>query len=182
VVWPPNSPGRDEKDVRHVVDCEFKGPLRVDCVYIDAMLGWLARMLRTLFGLPAVYKAELEDSELVATECLVVTRDRELFRHRKGPTILLTTDDHVKWIAVFLWLGLKPFEKSVCPVCGGPLIEVPCVEAEKAVGHRLLSHMCWRCASCGRYYWMGSHWRGLRKLVEDARKTAIRCQGIDSVA
>ncbi len=161
-----------------MVDCEFKGPLRVDCVYVDSMLGWLARMLRILFGLPAVYGVGLEDSDLAATECLVVTRDKELFRRRKGPTLLLTTDDHVKWLAVFLRLGLRPFEKSACPICGGPLVEVPCDVAEKAVGHRVLSHVCWQCASCGRYYWVGSHWRGLRRLVDDARTTVIQCLGI----
>jgi len=161
-----------------VVDCEFKGPLRVDCVYVDAMLGWLARMLRILFGLSAVYKTELEDAELVTTECLVITRDRELFRRRRGPTILLATEDHVKWIAAFLRLGLKPLEKSACPLCGGQLLEVPCTEAEKAVGHRVLSHVCWRCSSCGRYYWVGSHWRRLLQLVQDAEKTVIQCRGI----
>lgn len=147
-----------------------------NCVYVDAMLGWLARILRILFGASVVYSPDAEDVELVETECLVVTRDEELFRRRRGPTILLKTDDHVKWVSVFLNLGMRPFEKSVCPLCGGELEEVDCGEAEAAVGHKIRSEKCWRCARCGKYYWVGSHWRRLRRLVEEAKAVAP-CSG-----
>jgi uncharacterized protein with PIN domain len=161
-----------------VVDCLLKGDPRLDCIYVDSMLGWLARMLRILFGVPAVYSAELKDAELAETECFVVTRDKDLFRRRRGPTLLIATDDHVKWVAVFLKMGLRPFTKSACPVCGGALAEVSCKEAERAVGHEIYSNRCWRCVFCGRFYWVGSHWRGLRQLVEEAEKTMVDCLNI----
>jgi uncharacterized protein with PIN domain len=135
-------------------------------------------MLRILFGVPAVYSAELKDAELAETECFVVTRDKDLFRRRRGSTLLIATDDHVKWVAAFLKLGLKPFTKSACPVCGGALAEVSCKEAERAVGHEIHSNRCWRCVFCGRFYWVGSHWRGLRRLVEEAEKTMVDCLNI----
>lgn len=135
-------------------------------------------MLRILFGLKVIYSSDLGDTELLNTECLVVTRDEELYKTRRGPTILIKTDDHVKWISIFLRLGLKPFEKSRCPLCGGDVVEVSCREAEKAVGHRIFSEKCWRCTSCGRYYWVGAHWRRLKKLVEEAYETTLDCINI----
>jgi uncharacterized protein with PIN domain len=161
------------------VACELKGSPRADCIYVDAMLGWLARMLRILFGARVVYSPGASDSELAATDCLVVTRDEELFRVRRGPTLLLRTDDHDAWIAAFLRLGFRPFERTACPACGGELVEVDCGEAERAVGHAVVSERCWRCTSCGHYYWVGSHWRGLRELVERARRADVDivCRG-----
>lgn len=147
------------------------------CIYVDAMLGWLARMLRILFGAEVLYSSSIGDSELLKTNCLVVTRDEELFRQRRGPTILLKTDDHVKWIAVFLRLGMRPFEKTRCPECGGELVKVSCSEAEAAVGHAIQSASCWRCVNCGKYYWVGSHWRRLRQLVREAEEVRAECLG-----
>jgi len=93
------------------------------------MLGWLARLLRIVFGLRVAYAPDLDDAELLRTECLVVTRDEEVFRARRGPALLLRTDDHVKWIAAFLSMGLPPFVKTACPICGGELVEIDCGEA-----------------------------------------------------
>jgi len=158
-----------------VVDCLYKGPLRFDCIYVDSMLGWLARLLRIVFGLRVVYAPDLEDAKLLRTDCLVVTRDEEVFKARRGPTLLLKTDDHVKWIAVFLSMGLPPFVKTACPICGGELVEIDCGEAGRIVGHVVYSEKCWRCTSCGRVYWVGSHWRGIRSLVEAARRANVNC-------
>lgn len=132
-------------------------------------------MLRILFGARAIYSPDLDDSELAEADCLVVTRDEELFKTRRGPTLLIKTDDHVKWVSIFLKLGLRPLEKSVCPHCGGELVEVDCTEAEKAVGHPIASAACWRCTSCGRYYWVGSHWRRLRQLLDEAAEAQVTC-------
>ncbi|MEM1926768.1 MAG: Mut7-C RNAse domain-containing protein, partial [Pyrobaculum sp.] len=65
-----------------MVDCLIKGGGDYDCVYVDSMLGWLAKMLRIVFGLVVYYKNDVDDSELLQTKCLVVTRDWELFRQR----------------------------------------------------------------------------------------------------
>ncbi|MGC9049909.1 MAG: Mut7-C RNAse domain-containing protein [Pyrobaculum sp.] len=158
------------------VECKGLDSGVPDCIYVDAMLGWLARLLRILFGVRVVYSPSIGDSELAETECLVVTRDEELFKRRRGPAILLKTDSHVEWVAVFIALGMRPFERSRCPVCGGDLAEVDCREAEAAVGHEIRSERCWRCAVCGRYYWVGSHWRRLRRLVEEAGAVSVECR------
>ncbi|MFN3804238.1 MAG: Mut7-C RNAse domain-containing protein [Pyrobaculum sp.] len=151
-----------------MTDCIIKGAPHLGCIYVDSMLGWLARFLRIVFGLKVTYSPNIDDVELLKTQCLVVTMDEELFKNRRGPTILLKTGDHIVWISVFLSLGAKPFEKSTCPTCGGELAEVTCKEAESHVGHEIRSSQCWRCTSCGHIYWRGSHWRGIYDTVERA--------------
>jgi uncharacterized protein with PIN domain len=156
------------------VTCILKGgPAK--CVAVDAMLGWLARWLRIL-GVDAPPVGE-SDEELLSTPCLLVTRDRELFRRRKGPALLLLTDDHAAWLsAVINALGITPFRESRCPKCNALLYRVDCEEAERAVGHRVASAVCWRCPNCGSYYWLGSHWRGILSTVQRALERGDRCE------
>jgi len=144
-----------------VVDCLIKGGGDYDCVYVDSMLGWLAKMLRIVFGLVVYYKNDVDDSELLQTKCLVAT------------------DDHVKWIAAFLRQGLAPFVESRCPQCGGVLKEYSCKDAEGVVGHAIRSSKCWRCVECGHVYWVGSHWRSLKRLVEEARRVEVICTAVE---
>ena len=68
-----------------MVDCLLKGDPRLDCIYVDSMLGWLARILRILFGVSVVYNAELKDVELAETECLVVTRTKTSLDVEEAP-------------------------------------------------------------------------------------------------
>ncbi|MEM1663744.1 MAG: Mut7-C RNAse domain-containing protein [Pyrobaculum sp.] len=162
-----------------MVDCLIKGGGDYDCVYVDSMLGWLAKMLRIVFGLVVYYKNDVDDSELLQTKCLVVTRDWELFRQKKPPAMFFATDDHVKWIAAFLRQGLAPFVESRCPQCGGVLKEYSCKDAEGVVGHAIRSSKCWRCVECGHVYWVGSHWRSLKRLVEEARRVEVICTAVE---
>ncbi|MGC9170349.1 MAG: Mut7-C RNAse domain-containing protein [Thermoproteus sp.] len=161
-----------------MVTCLRKGGAAPSCVAVDAMLGWLARWLRIL-GVDARY-GEQSDEELAETPCLLVTRDRELFRRRRGPAVLLITDDHVVWISALMrTLGVKPFEKTRCPKCNAELEEIPCAEAERRAGHPIRSDRCWACPNCGSVYWEGSHWRGIREVVEKAAKTPVDCAEAD---
>jgi|GEM_PF-1159674 Uncharacterized conserved protein len=102
------------------------------------MLGWLARWLR-IIGVDARY-GDRPDDELAETPCLLVTRDRELFRRRRGPAVLLLTEDHVAWISALIRaLGVEPFRRTRCPKCNAELVEIPCAEAERRVGHPVRS-------------------------------------------
>lgn len=144
---------------------------------VDAMLGWLARWLR-IIGVDARY-GQLSDEELASTGCLLVTRDRELFKRRRGPAVLLLTDDHVEWIAALIGImKAEPFKETRCPKCNAKLVEVPCSEAENAVGHPVYSNKCWKCPNCGSVYWEGSHWRGIRKVVDEALRKHVICAEI----
>lgn len=160
-----------------MVTCVYKGDLSsAKCVVVDDMLGWLARWLR-IIGVDVPPTAGRTDEELASTPCLLATRDRELFKRRKGPSLLLLTDDHVAWLsAVIKILGLSPFNTTRCPLCNSPLIKVDCSEAERAVGHKILSTTCWRCPTCDNYYWPGSHWRGITQTVAKALIAAVECE------
>lgn len=62
----------------------------------DAMLGRLARWLRTL-GFDTRYDPAIHDPELVALAaaegCVLLTRDRHLIEHLRPGRALLVTDD-----------------------------------------------------------------------------------------
>lgn len=160
-----------------MTDCLLKGQ-PTSCVHVDAMLGWLARWLRLAFGIEAAYSPHADDKALLQSPCLVATRDVGLFHARKGPTLLLLTEDHVRWIAAFIALGYKP-GATRCPTCGGPLDPVDCAQASVAVGHPVISSRCWRCAICGRHYWRGSHWRRIEATLAKAQASEVNCVRID---
>lgn len=156
------------------MSCLYKGGPPPNCVAVDAMLGWLARWLR-IIGVDARYSLA-SDEELASTRCLLVTRDKELFKRRKGPAVLLLTDDHVEWISALLRiLEVEPFKETRCPKCNARLVEAPCPEVESIMGHPVRSSKCWRCPSCGSAYWEGSHWRGIRKVVDEALRRRVVC-------
>jgi len=156
------------------VTCLRKGGVAPSCVAVDAMLGWLARWLR-IIGVDARY-GDRPDDELAETPCLLVTRDRELFRRRRGPAVLLLTEDHVAWISALIRaLGVEPFRRTRCPKCNAELVEIPCAEAERRVGHPVRSPRCWACPNCGSIYWEGSHWRGIKKVVDEALRKPVDC-------
>ncbi|MEL9990985.1 MAG: Mut7-C RNAse domain-containing protein [Thermoproteus sp.] len=159
-----------------MVTCIYKGGAVPRCVVVDAMLGWLVRWLR-IVGVDARY-GDLPDEELASTPCLLVTRDRELFKRRRGPAVLFLTDDHVAWISALIrLLGVEPLKESRCPKCNFKLVEIPCEEAERRVSHAIHSNRCWVCPNCGSTYWIGSHWVGIRKTIEAAIKRQVICQG-----
>lgn len=155
--------------------CRYKGGVAPNCVVVDAMLGWLARWLR-IIGIDTAY-GDAPDEELARTSCLLVTRDRALFERRRGPALLLLTEDHVEWLSALIHLlNVKPFVESRCPKCNTVLREAPCSDAEALVGHKIYSNRCWICPNCGSVYWEGSHWRGLRTTVKEALQRDVRCE------
>lgn len=146
-------------------------PCNVDAhvVYVDSMLGWLSRWLR-MIGILAIYRGDFNDEELARVNGLVVTRDRGLYSRRPGDTLLLLTDNHVHWLATILTvLNAKPMigDNSRCPICGGELTKVDSSEALGKVPLNVIrrNRTLLKCKSCGRYYWVGSHHRGIERTL-----------------
>ena len=154
-------------------------PSRAHCIYVDAMLGWLARWLRML-GYDTRYDPHVGDEELASTQCLVVTRDVDLFRRRDGDVLLLVTDDHVAWIAaVSIVMGFPvevDFARTRCPLCNTPLVEVPREAAD--VPPRVISDRFWKCPRCGKAYWVGSHWKRIGEVLGRASEIASACRPV----
>lgn len=144
---------------------------------IDAMLGSLARRLRWL-GYDAEYRRDLADAEMMRIARqegrVLVTRDRELAGRRgwagsRGSLYLAgdTLDEQVK--AIIAALGPPP-GPSRCTVCNGDLLPLDPAEAAALVPPYVGATQTEfaRCQRCGRVYWPGTHWPGLRAWREGA--------------
>jgi uncharacterized protein with PIN domain len=140
---------------------------------VDGMLGSLARWLRML-GYDTAYAKDLEDEEIIRLSSqekrTIVTRDRQL---ASQPGAIMITDEELdlQLKAVHDKFGLSLDEGAIrCSACNGSLVDLPKDEAAKLVPEGALGNnqVFWRCESCGKAYWRGTHWIGimerLRKL------------------
>jgi uncharacterized protein with PIN domain len=140
----------------------------------DAMLGRLARWLRTL-GFDTLYNPAPDDRELVAIaaaeERVLLTRDRHLVAHLRPQRALLITDDapldQLRQVVAECGLAPPAALFSHCAVCNGVLR--PATPDEAAAGvpaaSRGLPGPVRRCPDCGRVYWEGSHTRRMREAL-----------------
>lgn len=147
---------------------------------IDANAGKLAGWLR-MMGYDALFFRCGSDSEMVKTaadeERIIITRDTRLMQRRvvksgEVEAVLLSSDDPVKQMAQLISSldikpGYRPF--SICISCNQPLVEVP----REAVREQLPEYVYktqgafHRCQACGRVYWRGTHWKAMKKLLEE---------------
>ena len=138
----------------------------------DAMLGSLARWLRIL-GFDTRY-LQGDDAMIAyharAEERILLTRDREL-AHRKGvASILIASQSLPEQLAqVLTEVGGPPDGQGPrCMVCNGTLEplawEVAAAEVPPYVAKTQREFH--RCAECGRIYWKGTHWDGIRSQID----------------
>lgn len=135
----------------------------------DHMLGSLARWLRFM-GYDTAYPAPLDDTALIAVARTegrtLVTRDKELAA-RYPDAVRIESDEleqQIRELAAVLPLRLVD-PLSRCSICNAVLQAVSAPEVREIVPEGVLSRHqeFWRCPSCGRVYWQGSHWD---KMVE----------------
>jgi hypothetical protein len=141
----------------------------------DAMLGGLARWLRTL-GLDVAYDPALDDAELVAKAVeqgrIILTRDKKLTERRLARRHLLVTSDQVpaQLRQVLAELGIPVDPERVlsrCLRCNVPLLEIP---AEKALARvppfvARTQQRFRECPTCGRLYWSATHAERMRQRL-----------------
>ncbi len=152
------------------------------CFISDVMLGSLAKWLR-IMGFDVLYSRTIEDCELVRIakqqQRILLTRDTGI-AGRKGLDnfILVKSDDtfqQLKEVLVVLHersLKVLP-DRSRCAECNGELHPV----AKGAVADEVPEHVFlsldsfFRCSSCGKVYWDGSHKKHIdekiRKIIEE---------------
>ncbi|GEM_PF-295558 len=143
---------------------------------LDSMLGKLAHWLR-LMGFRIVFSRSFSDNELASSRCIIVTRDRELFRKRafsgRG-ALLLTCQDIVIQLSAIMCLTVDIPDKvpviKYCTVCGGRVREAHVDEIIGKVPPGVLARVdkFWICESCGKVYWCGSHHVNMRRIFERA--------------
>jgi len=149
---------------------------------VDNMLGTVARWLRIL-GYDAVYDREVSDWQILRRaeleKRIVVTRDRAL--HNRAiklglRSIFLWEDDMASRLAhISAVVGIRlavDFEKTRCPEDNTPLVKVSRDAVKDSVPpsvYRLHSDF-WKCPTCGKAYWVGSHWKMIERILGEARK------------
>jgi uncharacterized protein with PIN domain len=135
----------------------------------DAMLGKLARWLRIL-GFDTVYESTLPDVALIKRAKeegrTLITRDIPLHKKasREGVrSFLVRGKGNLELLEEVAPLLTGPSQDTRCPVCNTLLVSDP--PAERALCMTDLKSQSRLCPSCGKLYWHGSHWRGIRRTL-----------------
>lgn len=145
----------------------------------DAMLGSLARKLRAL-GFDTSYFRAGDDSELLGLAReqgrIILTADQSLasLAGGRGLRVILVAGrsdslrlksiaDSARALGVPLARG-----SPLCSVCGGALETLERRNVAGRVPPQVeRSHrQFYECAWCGKLYWKGGHWKGLRSLAQ----------------
>ncbi len=143
---------------------------------LDAMLGKLARWLR-LLGYDACYSRD-DDATLAhrarAEGRILLTRDRELARRRGLRVLLVEAQEPEAQLKEVLRSlpALPPRTPPRCMHCNAPLRPITHEEASRLVPPYVAAHHTGfrQCPRCGRVYWHGTHWAGIARLLEAARR------------
>lgn len=151
-------------------------PLRDVRFVADVHLGKLARLLRML-GFDTVYRRDCSDAEIVAISTgerrIVLTRDRGILK-TKSVTHgywVRSSKPEVQLREVIgrfdLASGARPFDR--CMACNGALVPVDKREVLDRLPRRTALHYeeFFRCASCGKVYWKGSHYDRMKNAVRE---------------
>jgi uncharacterized protein with PIN domain len=160
-------------------------PLREVRFVLDAHLGRLAAYLR-LAGFDTICRTDLGDAELAGISLreqrILLTRDhgllkRKVVTHGYFVRAMRPADQLVEVLGRFdLVRSVAPFSR--CLRCNGEIENA----APDLVWSRLPPRIrathreFWRCRSCGRAYWKGSHYARLARLL-DAAVTSLGNRG-----
>jgi uncharacterized protein len=149
-------------------------PLRETRFILDSHLGKLAKYLRML-GFDTFYENSLSDHEIIRISGeqhrIILTRDRGLLKHRSVThgCLVRSSDPFEQAAEVIRRFDLngrmKPFHR--CMVCNGIIVEVPKESVRELLkpGTLMYYNQFFRCSSCGRVYWQGSHFEHMRELI-----------------
>lgn len=150
-------------------------PLRKTLFVLDTHLGRLAQSLR-LLGFDTLYDRSCGDDELArisaAEQRILLTRDRGLLKRSIVSHAYYIRshqpDQQLREVIrrFDLKAGIKPFSR--CLKCNLLLIAMSGEEAAGKVPPLVLASYTYfkRCPACGRIYWRGSHWQGMRQRLD----------------
>ena len=141
---------------------------------LDVHLGTLARRLR-LLGFDTLYSNRFHDHEIAMLASyqrrIVLTRDIGLLmwcdvlygcwvRSQDPAQQLLEVLDH---FALRSWI--RPFHR--CTVCNGLIEQIERADVREALKPEICEYYqeFYRCISCGRIYWKGTHFRQMEQLI-----------------
>lgn len=139
----------------------------------DEMLGSLARWLR-LMGYDTRYERDGSDTDILLRAReegrVLLTRDKKLAERAGSQGLYIDVrnlDDQIRQVATAYDLVFDE-DLSRCTACNGELVLIGRQEASEGVPEGALhsNEEFFRCKSCGKYYWKGSHWTNIRKRLE----------------
>ena len=151
-------------------------PLKYPRFILDEHLGKLASKLR-MIGIDSCLFNGKTDKDLVEQALrkrrIILTRDVELLKRsiiKRGYWV--RNDDPAKQVTEIynrfhLEKVLKPFHR--CLVCNGLIIKVNKEEVAAQIppGSRSRFDEYFRCSSCGKIYWKGSHYEKMKFEIEN---------------
>jgi uncharacterized protein with PIN domain len=151
----------------------------------DAMLGSLAKWLRIL-GFDTLYFKIIDDNEIIKIakqeQRILLTRDTRLVKNKKIDNCILINSNDIsgQLKEVLLWVkgqGSKVKGNQRCAECNGELSTAD----KESVANDIPEHVFlnfnsfFRCNSCGKVYWEGSH----KKLIDAKIKEILKEIGIN---
>jgi len=158
----------------------------MDRFLADEMNGDLARWLRILGYDCKYFYREGGDEDLIREAEIegrvVLTGDRGLYREclKRGVKAIYTEgatrEERLADLAKKSLIDLSLGERVPrCSRCNTPLEEGGVEEVRGRVPRGVLERYkeFWICPSCGKVYWEGSHWRGIKETVKKARKRVL---------
>jgi hypothetical protein len=151
-------------------------PLRETRFVADSHLGGLAHMLR-MMGFDTLYDNQFHDDNIVAIAeqdgRIVLTRDRELLKRRTvthGCYVhALKTEEQLREIVERLDLARSARPFTLCLHCNAPLHPIDKASVFDRLPPRVQANYerFSTCDACGRVFWEGSHWRNMRRVLDD---------------
>ncbi len=155
---------------------------------MDGMLGSSARWLRML-GHETEYDPAVDDDALLqqsrSKNAILLTKDEALQRRASKldiRSVLLvgqTEPERLALLAKALGVSLAiNMTLTRCPVCGSEIHEISITEASELVPAASVKKYdrFWKCdrQSCGKAYWIGSHWRKIKQTLDQALAIASK--------
>lgn len=149
-------------------------PLRDPSFVLDVHLGKLAKYLR-MTGFNTKYENSLDDNDIVniagKENRIILTRDIGLLKHKRVThgywlRSQQPIDQFIETAKRFdLVSKFKPFHR--CTVCNGLIEETTkqSVIRQLKPKTKIFFNEFYKCLSCGKVYWKGSHFEKMQKLI-----------------
>ena len=146
----------------------------------DEMLKRLARWLR-IMGYDVSDPEVGSDQEIIQMSKdenrIILTRDKDLSNNRSPEAIRIISDDLDSQIRELLERFPQeefPPGNTRCPTCNGELSDRPPSslviygKARMDIPEDVIREheFVYVCTSCGKVYWIGSHWNGIRSRLD----------------
>ncbi len=157
-------------------------PLRKPRFILDVNLGKLARNLR-LLGFDSLYENTFPDEEIIdialREQRIILTRDIGLLKNgrvARGYWVRSTQpDEQIKEVLQKFDLTdrIQPFTR--CLTCNGILEKVAkeTVEINLPPKVKMNFNEFYRCKSCAKIYWRGTHFNRMEKMIKNWLKNEI---------